>query len=116
MDKPSHGLSQVGKKNVISSHAMSFSIDFLIKHFSLPLPTHMKIDVDGIEFLILQGATNALSNLSKLIVECNTEKNGNFVKIKTFLEDNGMNLSKICEPETAHTPNIVNVIFVRKKE
>jgi FkbM family methyltransferase len=50
---------------------LAYSIDDLIKQFSIPVPNHIKIDVDGIEFSILRGASTALQDpaLRTLLIE-----------------------------------------------
>ena len=51
--------------------AIGFSIDNFVEIFSPPLPTHIKIDVDGIEGDIIRGAQRTLSspNVRSVIVE-----------------------------------------------
>lgn len=51
------------------------SIDDLVERFNLEPPTHIKIDVDGIEPQIIAGATNALRSprLRSLLIELNTK-------------------------------------------
>ena len=50
---------------------IGFSIDDFVTMFSPPLPTHLKIDVDGIEADILRGGLNTLSarSVKSMIVE-----------------------------------------------
>lgn len=51
--------------------AMGFSIDDFVRLFSPPLPSHVKIDVDGIEAAILRGGreTLSVSSVKSMIVE-----------------------------------------------
>lgn len=53
---------------------LSFSIDSFLRTHSELFPTHLKIDVDGIERKIIDGAENTLkdSRLKELIIELNT--------------------------------------------
>lgn len=53
---------------------MSFSIDELIGQEMIPLPTRIKIDVDGIEHKIIDGAERTLSDhrVKSVLVELNT--------------------------------------------
>jgi len=50
---------------------MGVSLDDLVGRFALPFPNHIKIDVDGIEDLIVRGAKNALadSRLKSVLIE-----------------------------------------------
>ena len=50
---------------------LAVSLDDLTGRFSLPVPNHIKIDVDGIEELIIDGAANTLADprLESVLVE-----------------------------------------------
>lgn len=52
---------------------IGFSIDDFIKQFSPPFPTHIKIDVDGIEKKIVLGAAGTLSDqrVKSVLIELN---------------------------------------------
>ena len=67
------------------------SIDYLILNKILVCPNYIKIDVDGIEHLILDGAKSILSN--KNLRELSIEMNPNYVEqydnINKIMEDNG---------------------------
>lgn len=47
---------------IFKQSVLSYRIDDLVKEFNVPIPNHIKIDVDGIEFRILKGAKETLSN------------------------------------------------------
>ena len=68
----------VEKKNVMS-------IDHLINHEYIEYPTHIKIDVDGNEYLILKGAKKLLKTgrVKSILVEYNP-KDGN--RIEKFMK------------------------------
>jgi FkbM family methyltransferase len=62
-----------------SLHALALSLDTLADLFRLPLPTHMKIDVDGTELDVLYGGERMLASpsLQSVMVEVehvNTEE------------------------------------------
>lgn len=46
-----------------------FSIDDFISTFKLAIPDHVKLDVDGLEHIILQGGANTLGRIKSLIIE-----------------------------------------------
>ena len=50
---------------------MAFSLDDLVALLGLPTPTHIKLDVDGGELAVLEGATSTLSSpaLRSMLVE-----------------------------------------------
>ena len=60
------------KRNINFSYITnSISSDAFLKMYGLPVPDYIKIDVDGIEHLILEGSKNILSNktLKSVLVE-----------------------------------------------
>lgn len=50
-----------------------FSADDLVSQKLIPQPNHIKIDVDGIEHLILKGAINILKKVTSILVEVNDD-------------------------------------------
>ena len=64
------------------------SIDNLIENEVLELPNYVKIDVDGIEHLILEGASKILSNktLSSLSIELNEDYEQQYNKVIKILK------------------------------
>ena len=72
---------QFGKsfKSEFSYHTLGFTLDFLIESKLLPhVPNMVKVDVDGIEHLILDGARKTLKN--KLCQTVLIEVNDNFAE------------------------------------
>ena len=56
------------------SSQLALSLDSLVELFSLPNPSHMKIDVDGLESVVLQGGLKTLGNSKSILIEID-EKN-----------------------------------------
>jgi FkbM family methyltransferase len=85
---------------------LSFSLDDLAEN--LPAPTHIKIDVDGIELGILAGGAKMLNNekLRSLIVELDPRRPQLLVNAERLLQGHGLRLSHSYEPQWEH-------IFVR---
>lgn len=56
--------------------SLSCSLDELIEKYHLPTPTHLKIDVDGIEEKVILGARKALlsDQLKSVLIEINENK------------------------------------------
>lgn len=46
-----------------------FSIDDFVRIFKLQIPDHVKLDVDGLEHIILQGGTDTLGRIKSLMIE-----------------------------------------------
>ena len=72
------------------------SIDNLILNKILKVPNYIKIDVDGIEHLILKGAENLLKN--KNLKELSIEMNPTYVKQYEFINNimEGNNFKKVA--------------------
>lgn len=64
-------ISQDGTKikEKIVYNTLGFSIDELCSTFKLPSPDYIKIDVDGIEHLILEGGKETLVNTKSILIE-----------------------------------------------
>lgn len=60
--------------------------------FKLPNPSHIKIDVDGIELQILESAGDVLRNVESVLVEINGIEEG--VRIGEILANAGLKLAK----------------------
>ncbi len=107
------GLAKVVHRQPI----LSFALDELIDHFSLERPNHIKLDVDGIEFDILRGARQALSDpaLRTIIVETEETREG-ADRIREVLGDAGFTLHSehIHNQNPFHPgPYVRNCIFVK---
>ena len=61
--------------SIFEYQCMSFTLDFLINNLTIQPPGLIKIDVDGIEDLVLQGARSCLTspNLTSILVEVNDD-------------------------------------------
>ena len=62
-------------ENFVISSQITISLDLLAEVFQLPTPNYIKIDVDGIEKIILQGALKSLSKATGILIEVD-EKDG----------------------------------------
>ncbi|PPQ39008.1 FkbM family methyltransferase [Rhodopila globiformis] len=61
---------QFGHSHSIFSQAtLAYRIDDFRRDFAMPAPTHIKIDVDGAEALILRGAPETLPLVASLMIE-----------------------------------------------
>jgi len=52
-------------------NTIGFDIDHLVQVTKIPLPDHVKIDVDGLEHFILAGAQNVIKNAKSVLIEIN---------------------------------------------
>lgn len=65
--------------NKFNQGCISFSIDDLID-LGIPCPNHLKIDIDGLEHLVLQGARKNINNINSVLVEID-QKNTKHLQI-----------------------------------
>ncbi|MCF8057832.1 MAG: FkbM family methyltransferase [Bacteriovoracaceae bacterium] len=88
-----HNFSSTGikdanfKNKTLRVPMISFTIDQLVFDFNLPSPDWLKIDVDGLDFLVLKGAKKVLE--SGMVNSILIEKNKNENDIREFLIDHG---------------------------
>lgn len=98
------------------------SIDYLIQNNIVKVPNYIKIDVDGIEHLIIKGAKNLLknNNLRELSIEMNPNYSEQYEFINNIMKEN--NFKKIQPTNTKllkktnyklNSNEIINVIFQR---
>lgn len=90
-------LDQKGRlfKPIFKHPILCYRLDDLITQFDLPIPNHIKIDVDGNELDILRGARNLLQNkqVQSIIMEVNEDgRRGAFEDFINFLQSMGFTL------------------------
>lgn len=106
----------------VIQHTFASSIDNLVYQHGLTPPSHVKIDVDGNEYKIINGAMRMLQNprLKSILIELN-EKSKSDGEVHGLLERNGFQLLKtrsvwVSKPNKklqAEMP-VYNAIFVRR--
>ncbi len=77
-----HQLQQNGDQGCVT-----LTLDELVQHGHLPTPDHVKIDVDGVEPEIIEGARDTLARVKSVLVEVNekSERHQLMVKILEHL-------------------------------
>ncbi len=70
------------------------SIDYLIENKILEVPNYIKIDVDGIEHLILRGGINLLKNseLKSISIELNENFKDQYNEVKKIMQNSNFSL------------------------
>ena len=96
---------------VLKQPVLGFKTDDLIAQFGLPVPTHIKIDVDGIELSVLKGADRTLSDRTVRSIVVELEAGQNEKQISDVLEQKGFRLDA---RHGRRTPGMFNCIFVRE--
>ena len=102
-----------------SYRIVGVSIDHLIEMAPLPVPNHIKIDVDGIEHLILAGARQVLRHpaLRSILIEIDEEFESQTSSCRTILSEAGFIMARKergIELESMKDCRAYNQIWVRK--
>ena len=88
-----------------------------VTNLKIPHPDYIKIDVDGIEHLIIKGGLNTLKNTESVLVEVNEEFNEQSENVKKYMLHSGfVLLDKKQSKMSAGTKyeSIFNQIWVKK--
>ena len=97
---------------------VGFSIDQLVEQLNFEKPNYIKIDVDGIEHLILKGSINTLKSVEKILVEVNENYNEQNNKIRQHLSSAGFILKQKkqlnVKENSMSLPFFYNQIWIKK--
>ena len=96
---------------------MGVSANTFLNMKHIPQPQYIKIDVDGIEHLIIQGADQVLKNVKSILVEINDDFDEQSRKSNQLLKKLGFQLieKKLTSPKNSKTPNVYNQIWQNSK-
>jgi len=105
----------------IGSHAqgmIGFSIDDFIRQFNPTFPTHIKIDVDGLEIDILRGAVATLSDdrMRSIMVELNVGNDVERNEGVALLSSAGFELVSQGDIQESAGVRVANHFFAKKQE
>ena len=119
-------MSQFGQPGEISRYcegqtqaaihgAIGFSIDDFIARFDPPFPNYLKMDVDGLELPILQGAHGTLRDprLQSMIIELSVSNNDENRIAQSLLEEAGFRLVSRGATQGTQTDWAANHLFER---
>lgn len=109
-------MSRYWKGDRGAAHGMiGFTIDEFVERFAPPFPTHLKVDVDGLEWPILQGARKTLGDarLKSIIVELSLTDQGERARSIDLLTSCGLRLSSQGEMQGVGEEKAANHLFVR---
>ena len=73
---------------------MGFSLDNLFDIFKLDYPKYIKIDVDGLESLILEGGSKVFNLASEVLIEIDEEHKDKKKYIENFLKNHQFKLNE----------------------
>lgn len=96
------------------------SINYLLENKILEIPDYIKIDVDGIEHLILEGGNKFLNSqkIKSLSIEINENFKNQFEMIIKIMEENNFKIlhkkNNINSEKNTKFSNTFNYVFIRK--
>ncbi len=99
------------------THGMAgVSIDDLVERFGTPPPTAIKIDVDGLEWPILQGGVRTLGHhtVRSVMVELSLSHDAERSRAVAWLENRGLTLASTGAPQGSGREQAANHLFVRQ--
>lgn len=98
--------------NHFNYYTSTYKLDTLVEKFQFPIPNHIKIDVDGHELGVLEGAINTLSNENVNSIQIEVDENIQSGKeIVEFIFKLGFKISeKNLHPDTLNT---FDYIFIK---
>jgi FkbM family methyltransferase len=97
---------------------LGYSIDEFIRCFSPPFPNHLKLDVDGLEIQILEGAQNTLrdARLRSVLVELNLGADGDEAATMRILADAGLRPVAKGDVQKSDLGQTANFVFARPND
>jgi FkbM family methyltransferase len=114
--KPGEHSPWTGVEEKAANHgAIGFSIDDFVDRFHPPFPSHVKIDVDGLELPILEGARGLLRDprLKSLLVELNLTDPDERGRALSLFEEGGLRLVSTGEIQETPKAQWANHLFRR---
>ena len=99
---------------VISQGCYATTIDELVTKGVIPIPNYIKVDVDGIEPKVIEGAKETLKSkkLSSILIEVNDDLIDDLEMIY-YIESQGFKATSAPPSVLAPTPTVHNVILKR---
>lgn len=91
-----------------------FAVDHVVEMFSLPPADHLKLDVDGIEPLVLAGATKTLNRVRSVLIEVVEESLANHEAGETSVVSPLHKAGLVEDPEFRKIGTGNNRLFIRK--
>ena len=94
------------------------TMDDAVNKLKIPLPSYLKMDVDGLEHIILQGGDEVLKNVESILIEVNENFEEQNFKVQQILTDAGLTLihkkissSEFSEPSELQAQATYNQIW-----
>jgi FkbM family methyltransferase len=107
----SYGQNGETIKDVFEYRLPGLAMDDAVNLMKVPMPNYIKIDVDGIEHLILSGGEEVLNHVDSVLIEINDEFTEQSEKSVSYLKKAGLTLYRKCD---LGIPNLFNQWWVRE--
>jgi FkbM family methyltransferase len=106
-----------GETSTFAQGMLGYAIDDFIRQFQPPFPTHLKLDVDGLESQILQGARHMLRDprLRSIMVELSLSDGTERDYSMAWLSDAGFELVRQGQTQEAGDQSAANHFFARRQ-
>jgi FkbM family methyltransferase len=94
------------------------TMDDAVERLNIPWPDYIKIDVDGIEHLILSGGKKVLQNTKEILIELNEDFPEQFDKSCEILKKSGFQFKEKRKSEMTNLgvfKNTFNQIWIKQK-
>ncbi|MBU3598268.1 FkbM family methyltransferase [Polynucleobacter bastaniensis] len=98
-------------KPIFQYSIYGISLDFAVYSLGLDPPDYLKIDVDGIEHLILKGATRLLKEVKSILVEINDQFIEQSELTRSILVSNNFEMIAKLHSETVENSKDFNAVF-----
>jgi hypothetical protein len=98
-------------KPIFQYNIYGISLDFAVYSLGLDPPDYLKIDVDGIEHLILKGATKLLQEVKSILVEINDRFIEQSEQTRSILVSNNFEMIAKLHSETVENSKDFNMVF-----
>ncbi len=93
-----HGLPL---KTTFEYKTFGLSMDEAASLLQIPLPRHIKIDVDGLEHFILRGGSDVLKQVESVLIEINDDFSSQSEESARCLKEAGLSLYRKCDIDAA---------------
>jgi FkbM family methyltransferase len=105
------------RNGTFAQGVLAYTIDDFIRHFQPPFPTHLKIDVDGLEWQILQGGRKTLHDprLRSTMVELSLSDLAERERAIAWLSSAGFELVQKGEAQDPGGQSAANHFFARRQ-
>jgi len=100
-----YGWDGLKMQKVFQFQTLGLSVDDASQLLCIPQPNYVKIDVDGIEHLILKGGETVLKKVDGVLIEINDDFLAQVEQSNKILLDAGLVLKTKCHSEMFDTPD-----------